>query len=106
MNTIKEIQKVEKDIKERTKRAKWEHNMYTERTQRFEPPMWEEIWKDMDAYYKFCFTVNERYYCFTVDTFGIDIYMDELDTIFHKPPTEENYEKACEIVRDLFKEDK
>ena len=102
-----------KDLREDVDRAKWEYDMYTTRTERFEPPMWEDF-----SYYEFQFINYEnghaRKIIFEVlkkqdnkaktgghisilnSTLLKDIY--EVET-----PTKENYEKACEMVRDLFK---
>lgn len=92
-------------LREDVDRAKWEHDMFTERTERFEPPMWEEI----ERYYRFVFVNNlgsySDYYTFDVskdrpDSFAITV--DNGGFIFNGEPTKENYIKACEIVRDLF----
>lgn len=82
-------------------KAEWHCKMNAERTERFEPPMWEDI----KEYYQFCW-VNESF-----DLFYFEV-TDDRDTIlvgkvngknlFEGKATKENYEKACEIVRDLF----
>ena len=103
--------------------AEWHAKTYAARTEQFDPPMWEDI-KDT---YEFHFTcqnythkeTNETIYtpqCFMFYVHKSDqskynyilirnyqIYALNI-IVFDKPATKENYEKACEIVRDLFKE--
>ena len=76
-----------------------------ERTERFEPPMWEDI-KDG---YMFGFVNMEKHFGKTITFFvnknGGFILIEktgEKEPIWYKPATKENYIKACEIVRDLF----
>ena len=83
-------------------RAEWHCKMTAERTERFEPPMWEDI-KD---YYCFNFVVDNCHRCFVVKKYNwITIDSDGCNNIFEKyasDVTKENYIMACEIVRDLF----
>ena len=51
-----------KRVYETKEEAEWHHKTYAECTERFEPPMWEVIWKDMDAYYKFLLNNLDIYY--------------------------------------------
>ena len=89
---------------ETKEQAEWAEKMYTERTERFEPPMWEDIGEDQ---YVFKFFINNVCYTFTVSRYlwghqrEIVIEKDSC-ILFDKPATKENYIKACEIVRDLF----
>lgn len=92
-------------VYETKEEAEWYAKTYAERIERFQPPMW----KDIKEYYQFCW-VNESF-----DLFYFEV-TDDRDTIlvgkvngknlFEGKATKENYEKACEIVRDLFKEEK
>ena len=101
-----------KDLEDATK-GKWKHKMTTERTERFEPPMWEEI-RQGDEYI-FRFITNNEYIYFEVikdkdiDFNHIAIFNSTRNKhIFNKwdnDATKENYEKACEIVRDLFEKE-
>lgn len=89
---------------------KWQRKTYAERIERFEPPMWE----DFKERYCFAFNVNFGKYtvCYTLDVDKrLDedwaISIDRSGDIIHKGyATKENYEKACEIFRKLFKEEK
>lgn len=101
------------DLREDVDRAEWEYKMTAERTERFEPPMWDDF-----NHYEFQFinyeNGNARKIIFEVlkkqdnkaKTGG---YISILNTTLLKDiykvdtPTKENYKKACEIVRDLFK---
>ena len=91
------------DIEENVERVKWHWEMDACRTERFEPPMWEEI-KDE---YKLDFVKqpDKPIYFYVGKEINVifirDVYEDELIEVFDA--TKENYEKACEIVRDLFK---
>lgn len=94
-------------LREDVNRAKWEHDMYAERTERFEPPMWEEFEKGYDFY----FYIKDTPYAFHVnkDLQCIEFSRDFMHNIFMKKGDEankENYEKACGIVRNLFKGEK
>ena len=91
---------------EAEKEYEWERKMYTERTERFEPPMWEDI----ENTYHFMFIVKhgnvQDFYTFDIrkdlkDDWAITI--DNGGIIFESEATKENYIKACEMVRDLFK---
>lgn len=85
-------------------RAEWHLKMTAERTERFEPPMWEDIEDD----YLYKFYINRKEFKFYVNKFTDCIYVYNLDDtqvvydVFDEPVTKENYIKACEIVRDLF----
>lgn len=96
------------DLREDVDRAEWEYKMTAERTERFEPPMWEDI----EDYYCFNFIIDNYHRCFVVEKgkkyrkYNL-IKIDDagFGNIFEKyasDVTEENYIKACEIVRDLF----
>ena len=88
--------------------AEWHSKTYAERTERFEPPMWDDI----DKEYIFNFIKHlERVH------FGVSKIKNSLcpegficvrsdEVLFAEFATKENYEKACEIVRDLFKGEK
>lgn len=93
---------------ETKEQAKWHTKMVAERTERFDPPMWEDI----EDNYEFNFLIEtENIYkriLFYVsrNTSSDKIFLkDDFDSyiIFDTNATKENYEKACEIVRDLFK---
>lgn len=90
--------------KNEIERLNWERKTYTERTERFEPPMWDEI----KNYYDFRFVVNNKCLRLYVrkDVDCIVIFTEDDDRIFEDDATKENYEKACRIVRDLFKGEK
>ena len=84
---------------------KWQQKTYTERTERFEPPMWEEI----ENKYFFRFMLGEQFCDFCVcksyhASWTNDIFVGSENghTYFATEATKENYIKACEIVRDLF----
>jgi len=87
---------------ETKERAEWALKTTAKRTERFEPPMWEDI-KD---YYCFNFVVDNCHRCFVVKKYNwITIDSDGCNNIFEKyasDVTKENYIMACEIVRDLF----
>ena len=97
-----------KDLFETKEQAEWHTKTYTARFERFEPPMWEEI-EDEYSFDFDCFT-NQRRYGFRVikhfDQIYIFKYNSCADYAFNDFATKENYEKACEIVRDLFKGEK
>lgn len=90
----------------------WRQRTVAERTERFEPPMWEDI----KGYYRFNFMNCEngvwKKYSFELlkkqddkakEGGCISIWTGTKDIYNKTTPTKENYEKACEIVRDLFK---
>lgn len=92
-------------------RAEWALKTTTERTERFEPPMWEDI----ENYYRFVFVNYENgyleEYSFELlkeqddkakDGGYISIWTVDNDIYYRNTATKENYIKACEIVRDLF----
>lgn len=90
---------------ETKEQAEWALKTVSERTERFEPPMWEDI----ENTYQFKFVVKygkvQEFYTFDIrkdlkDDWAITI--DNGGIIFESEPTKENYIKACEIVRDLF----
>ena len=93
-------------------RDEWHSKMDGERIERFEPPMWEDF-----NHYEFQFINHEngsaRKIIFEVlkkqdDKAKTGGYISILNTTLLKDiyevdtPTKENYEKACEIVRNLF----
>ena len=93
-------------------KAEW-CRMTAERTERFEPPMWEDLQEDLEVIdYKFAFTINGNCnYLFWVakDEMGgsieirkFNVYKVETTLFYSDSATKENYIKACEIVRDLF----
>lgn len=100
---------------ETREQAEWGYKMHAERTERFEPPMWEDI----KGYYRFNFMNCEngvwKKYSFELlkkqddkakEGGCISIWTGTKDIYNKTTPTKENYEKACEIVRDLFKGEK
>lgn len=90
------------EIFETKEQAEWHAKTYAERTERFEPPMWEDI-PNSYGFYRFVFSHNNHYASFSVNKehnhIGIAI---DLVSTYDEPATKENYIKACEIVRDLF----
>lgn len=92
-------------LREDVDRAKWEYDMYTARIERFEPPMWEDI----ERYYDYIFVLDNIQVIFAVEKQNSITVQSCIDNYFEKyasDVTKENYEKACEIVRDLFKGEK
>ena len=99
------------ELREDVDCAEWEYKTHAERTERFEPPMWEDI----QGWYCFRFISNNDFIEFMVnydyyeettryDCNEIKIFNESQESIlFSEPATKENYIKACEIVRDLFK---
>lgn len=93
-----------KDLREDVDRGKWEKQMFISRTERFEPPMWEDI--KVDFIFRFV-NVNRHivefrvFKCSPLNYIVISEQYVRRD-LFKKKATKENYEKACEIVRDLF----
>lgn len=100
-------------LREDVDRAEWEYKMTAERTERFEPPMWEDI-EDKYEFYFTCqdykskssnpcgmFVVNKKG---TLKNYILVRNVSHYPNIFtfDEPATKENYIKACEIVRDLF----
>lgn len=95
---------------ETKEQAEWVCKMHAERTDRFEPPMWEDI----KRFYGFSFygnVIDELYhreeYRFFVDKLAaitvVDISKKQpFRDVYSAYATKENYIKACEIVRDLF----
>lgn len=89
----------------------WHCKTYADRIERFVPPMWEDI----ESNYVFGFTLNKEGEVFSVeikvligkekDT-GLIRVTDKFGILYVDHATKENYEKACEIVRDLFKGEK
>ena len=87
-------------IYETKEQAEWHCKNDTERTERFEPPMWEDI----DNVYEFLFIgKNGHVDKLSVEKKGYKSKIYIMSCQYIKPATKENYEKACEIVRDLFK---
>ena len=87
---------------ETKEQAEWHLKNDAERTERFEPPMWEDI----KGYYCFNFILDNCPRCFVVKKDNW-ITIDDVgcNNIFEKyasDVTKENYIKACEIVRDMF----
>lgn len=91
-----------KKVYETKEEAEWYAKTYAERIKRFEPPMWNKI----ENYYDFRFIVNNKCLRLYVrkDVDYIIIFTEDDDRIFEASATKENYKKACELVRDLFKE--
>ena len=81
---------------ETKEQAEWAEKMYTERPERFEPPMWCDA-----GNYMFRFVINNCFYEFYS---GNIIFLKDMCGVVHFKfeQTKENYIKACEIVRDLF----
>lgn len=83
-------------------KVKWKRKTYAERTERFEPPMWEEIKES----YKFNFIKDNSLITLSLEK-SKWLLVDCQDKCYYSEfgfkVTKENYEKACEIVRDLFK---
>ena len=89
------------EIFETKKQAEWHRKTTAERTERFAPPMWEDI-KD---YYEFVWLdTNFDDYIIKVDKERNKIVVGKMfnEPLFEEPATKKNYIKACEIVRDLF----
>ena len=83
--------------------AEWHDKTYAERTELFEPPMWEDI----ENVYEFLFiSKNGNFDKLSVEKKGYKSKIYIMSCQYIKPATKENYEKACEIVRDLFKGEK
>lgn len=100
-----------KNLYETKEQAEWALKTVAERTERFEPPMWEDIEKEYNFNFinnlNGCLIRTPMFFCVIKDANAIfirDDYEDELIEYFEA--TKENYEKACEIVRDLFKGEK
>lgn len=113
---------------ETREQAEWHCKIDAARTEQFEPPMWEEI-KDT---YEFHFTCQNYTHkrtdgiietVYTPQCFMFYVHKSEQPNynrvmirnyriyavnieVFDEPATKENYEKACEMVRDLFKGEK
>ena len=93
-------------LREDVDRAKWEHDKFESRTERFEPPMWNDI----ENHFTFKWFNDGIEYIFMVDKkndiVAIETVFDPCINEFDEHATKENYEKACEIVRNLFKGEK
>lgn len=102
------------ELFESKEQAEWVCKNHAERTERFEPPMWEDIEDEYEFYFT-CqdykskssnpcgmFVVNKKG---TLKNYILVRNVSHYPNIFtfDAPATKENYEKACEIVRDLFK---
>ncbi len=89
---------------ETKEQCEWFNRIRRIRLERFEPPMWEDI----EDYYEFNFVNGIEDYCLRVkknNFIEICLGADDVDDIFlvyNEYVTKENYEKACEIVGDLF----
>lgn len=100
------VSDLEKISKKDFDKITWCNKTHAKRTERFEPPMWEDILIG----YMFWFCDNSRKQSILIK-FHLsklsNITIERSDAIgvpiFDEPATKENYEKACEIVRDLFK---
>ena len=101
------------EIFETEEQAEWHLKNDAERTERFEPPMWEDLQEDLEVIdYKFAFTINGNCnYIFlvakgerggSIEITEFNVYKVEPTLFYSAPASKENYEKACEIVRDLF----
>lgn len=100
------------EIFETKDRAEWALKTTAERTERFEPPMWEDLLeKDL---YVFTFVKDGEVYDFICNNYldKVDIRLEQRLVGYSSKPvttcqfdgaTKEDYEKACEIVRRLFK---
>ncbi len=99
---INDLYETEKERDICVAQKEWVVKTHAERTERFEPPMWEDIEND----FVFKFLVNDCLFRFYVDKDLCDIFGQPFDGddcyLVSKPATKENYEKACEVVRDLF----
>lgn len=92
-----------KELREDVDRAKWHLKNDAVRTERFEPPMWEDI----EDYYRFNFVLDNKLAAFVVGkgswiTVAVNGGAKKLFEVHRDDVIKENYEKACEIVRDLF----
>ena len=84
---------------ETKERAEWHCKMTAERTERFEPPMWEDI----EVIYTCKFINNNE--CMRLianKKYNFIAISNGSTVLFEEKYTKENYIKACEIVRDLF----
>lgn len=102
-----------RDLFETEEQAEWARKTIIEYTERFEPPMWEDI-EDKYEFYFTCqdykskssnpcgmFVVNKKG---TLKNYILVRNVSHYPNIFtfDEPATKENYIKACGIVRDLF----
>ena len=106
-----------KEIELIIEQAEWALKTVAERTERFEPPMWEDRTIDHKGY-TFTFVLRNEVYVFRVNQFKDEIRISKIEydgLLFNDRETtlyladtftKENYEKACEIVRDFFKGEK
>lgn len=82
----------------------WYCKTLGERTERFEPPMWEDI----EDYYDFRFIVKNKcirlYVRKSADC--IAIFTEDDNRVFESDSNKESYIEVCEIVRDLFNKEK
>ena len=104
---LKELTKQKSTIS--TNAKDWALEIYAERTERFEPPMWEDF---EDYFFIFVNRAKDGYILWKFEVIkekhansSISIWNDEYE-LYVADATKENYEKACEIVRDLFKGDR
>lgn len=90
-----------KELREDVDRCKWEHKMFLSRTERFEPPMWEEVYSN--GGYCFKTIIDYKVLCFITSLDTVEVkFQEDKECLILQKATKENYEKACEIVRDLF----
>lgn len=82
----------------------WRQKVVAERTEQFDPPMWEDIeehytfdWLNKGHHYRLA--VDRPHQCIVITDFTIK------EDIFDELALKENYEKACGIVRRLFSEE-
>ncbi len=84
---------------ETKERCEWFNRIRRIRLERFEPPMWEDI----SGLFKYRFIyANEFAYLLVNKKYDFIAISNSLKILFEQPATKENYEKACEIVGDLF----
>lgn len=102
-----------RDVFETREQALWSAKIRANRIEIFDPPMWDDI----DTQYEFNFFdrhfIRPGIYCVRHMRFSVyngdkdkEVYLyDETSReyeIYEQHATKEHYEKACEIVRELF----
>lgn len=90
-------------LREDVDQAKWEHDMFTKHTYKFEPPMW----KNIKLPYHYRFIINNSFYVLDISN-GKIVVMKQfkcLSTLFEGSATEDNYIRACKAVRNLLNEE-
>lgn len=105
------------NLREDVERAKWHLKNDIERIERFEPLLWDDI----DTQYEFNFFDRQfiRPGIYSVRHMRLSAYNGDKDKevylydetnkeyeIYEQHATKEDYEKACEIVRNLFNKEK